>query len=369
MSPRGYITLAAATAIALIAAIVLIVTEQLQASTDRHGTDLMFPALAERQAEITQVSIDALRYDLVLEKRDGQWVAVNNGDYPVRSEPIDTMIAGLATLVEYERKTDNPDNYDLLHVVGPGDDRDDTRVTVIAANGDVLMDAILGKEAVAIGANTRGGMYIRRVDEDRVWLAEGAARPPTFTSDLFDMLFNIPGRDVGRLTILAGDTVLFDAIKTDFATGDYELEYLDPSIGPAGSTANDSAVRGMSQAIVSTTFVNVKSADDVTVAPDARTLRYVTQQGLSLSVTLASDADGTTYVIYTASAAPGSEAEAQAAEITAATHGFAFELQPGRLITFTRDIHELFTPPPPAAPAPEPAPAAPVVPLPVVPAP
>ncbi len=365
MSPRGYITLAVATLIALIASIALIVSEQVTATQNCHGTALMFPDLAQRQGEISQVSIDALRYNLVLERHDGQWVAVNDGNYPVRSDPIDTMIAGLAGLVQYERKTNNPDNYAELGVVGPGDNRDDTRVTITAANGDVLVDAILGIDAQAIGANTRGGMYVRRVDEDRVWLAEGAARPPVFTTDLFDMLFTVVGRDVGRVTIYAGATMLFDAVKIDYNTGDYELEYLDPTIGPAGSTANDSAVRGMSQAIVSTTFVNVKAASDVTVAPDARIVRYVTQDGLSLTATLGVDDAGTTYVLYEATAEPGSAAEAQAAEITAATQGWAFELQPGRLITFNRDVHDLFNPPPPAA---APAPAAPLVPIPAVPA-
>ena len=361
MTPRGFIALALATGIALVAAIALVIVEQVNVGGNRGGGGLMFPELAERMAEIDTLTIVGPQYAISVKREaDGQWVAVDRGNYPVNGAPVDQLVAGLAELVEYEQKTDTPELYADLGVEGPGEGRDDVQVTITADDGDVLVDAVLGYAAQSIGRHTRGGMFVRRVDEDRVWLAEGAARPPAFEADFFGQLFNIPGPTVGRVQILAGDTLLFDAIKVDFDTGDYELEYLDPSIGPANAVAADSAVRNMSQAIVSVSFRNVRAVEDVTVAPDARTVRYVTQDGLSLSVTLA-DADGVTYVIFAADAAPGSAAEAQAAEIAAATDGFAFELPPGRYITLERSVSELFTIP--AEPAPEPEGPAPVVPL------
>jgi hypothetical protein len=364
MSPRGFVTLAIVTGLALIVAIALVVSEQIQASGDRRAGGLMFPELAARADEITQVSIVARRYSVDLELVDGQWVAADRADYPVKSDPVEQLLAGMEALVEYERKTNTPELYPLLGVAGPSPDREDAEVTVTASNGDVLVDAIIGYPASAIGRNTRGGVYVRRANEDRAWLAEGTVLPPTFITEFFDQLFNIPGPSVGRVTILEGETILIDAVKTDFATGDFDLVYLDPSIGPEGATARDSSLRGMSQAIVSTTFLDAIPVEDVHIADDARTVRYVTQDGLSLSVTLADADDGRTFVVYDVSAAPGSPAEEQAATIRAATSAWAFELQGGRLITLRRAVTDLFDPPPiPAAPAQTPAPAIPLAPV------
>ncbi len=363
MSPRGFLTFAIVTATALLAAITFVIVEQIAASGDRRSGGLMFAELADRAGEVSQVSIDARRYKIVVELRDGQWIAIDRGDYPVRSEPIDQLLAAMADLVEYEAKTTNPANYLRLGVAGQPSDGEDTRVTITSSDGEVLADAIIGYPASAIGRHTRGGMYIRRVDEELTWLAEGAALPPTFASEFFDPLFSIPGNTVGRLTILAGDAIIFDAEKVNFNTGDFDLVYLDPAIGPAGSTARDSRVRGMSQAIVSTTFLDARTIDAVTIPDDARTVRYETRDGLSLAATLA-EGEGVTWVVYTVSAEPGSAAEQQAAAIAAATSGWVFLLQPSRIITFTREVTELFDPPV-VAPEPVPGLPQPLIPVPI----
>lgn len=366
MSPRGFISFAIVTGIALIAAIALVVAQQIAASGDRRGDGPMFAALAERAADVQTLTIEGPNYTIALQRQaDGQWVATDLGNYPVNGDPVNQFVAGLSELVEYERKTDTEELFVDLGVLGAGEGRPDIHVTVAADDGDVLVDAILGYAAQSIGRHTRGGMFVRRTNEDYVWLAEGAARPPTFISEFFGMLFTIPGPTVGRVSIFSGETMLLDAVKVNFQTGDYELAYLDPSVGPEGATAADNAIRGFSSAIVSTTFVSVLPREDVTVADDARVLRFITEGGLSLSITMA-EADGKTYVIYEADAEPGSEAEAQAAEIAAVTDGFAFELQPGRIFNLTRDITEFFDPPEPTAPeTPAPATPAPLIPVPV----
>ena len=341
MSSRGFLTLAAVTGAALLVAIALVISEQIQASGDRRSGGLMFAELTERADEIAEVTIEARRYSMSLALVNGRWVATDRANYPVRSEPIEQLLAGLFELVQYEAKTTTEELYPFLGVAGPSEDREDTLVTVRTADGDVLVDAVLGFPANAIGRHTRGGVYVRRVDEERAWLAEGTVLPPTFVTEFFDQLFSITGPSVGRVTILVGETVVFDAVKVDFNTGDYELVYIDPAVAPEGAVARDSGIRGMSQAIVSTTFIDAIPVEAVTIAEDARTVRYVTQDGLSLSITLA-EADDKTYVIYDVGAEPGSPAEQQAETIAAATSAWAFELQPGRLITLRRDLTDLF---------------------------
>jgi hypothetical protein len=99
----------------------------------------------------------------------------------------------------------------------------------------------------------------------------------------------------------------------------------------------------MSQAIVSTTFDDARPKDSVTIAPDARTVRYETRNGLRLDITLAT-ADGGIWVIYNATAIADTAA-AQAADIQARTANWAFKLPIGRVTTLSRDILQLVTVP------------------------
>jgi hypothetical protein len=99
----------------------------------------------------------------------------------------------------------------------------------------------------------------------------------------------------------------------------------------------------MSQAIVSTTFDDARPRDSLTIAPDARTVRYETRTGLRLDITLVT-ADGVTWVIYNATAIADTAA-AQAADIQARTGDWAFKLPIGRITTLSRDIAQLITVP------------------------
>jgi hypothetical protein len=70
------------------------------------------------------------------------------------------------------------------------------------------------------------------------------------------------------------------------------------------------------------------------------------------------------WVVYTATAEPGTEAVALAAEIDARTRNWAFKLQVGRITTLSRDIAQLVT-----VPLQAPTPIGPNTPTPLFPAP
>ncbi len=316
---------------------------------------VMFPALATRGAEVSQVTVEGRRYKIVVELRDGRWVAADRGDYPVRPEPATAVVAAMTGLVAVTIWTEDPELYRGLDVAGPGPDTEAFRVTIAAGNGEVLADAIIGTPTSIPGTPPRSGMAVRRFDEAAVWLAEGSVTVPNLFSGWFEPLLRVPGREVGRIAILAGEAILFDAIKVDFATADYELTALDPLYGdlaPApgmeGTAADDNAVRALAQAILTTAFEDARRREEIVVPPEARTVLYETRGGLSLAVTLV-DQDGAIWVVYAATAAPGTEAVAQAADITTRTERWAFRLPEALNITLTRDIAALVVLPAAAA--------------------
>ena len=375
MTPRALLSLIVLTAVAIIGAIIVLVSEQIASAGDRGGGEQMFAAVESRRADLSQLTLTTARYELRLEFRDGRWVSIDRGDYPVRAEPVTQIIDAIAGLVTFEARTDDPALFPNVAVEGPtapepgaqlapaAVDNPSMQIRAVANDGEVLADAIIGFASRSIGMRPRGGTFVRRTGENQVWLAEGTVIVPSFLPEWFDPLLSIPGPDVARVSIFSGPNLIFDAVKSDFATGNYDLAYLDAAYQRPNITTEDNAVRGMSQAIVSTTFDDARPKDSVTIAPDARTVRYETRTGLRLDITLVT-ADGSTWVLYNATAIQDTAA-AQAADIQARTGNWAFKLPVGRITTLTRDIAQLVVVPvQPITPI-GPQPGGPIVPPPV----
>lgn len=307
----------------------------------------MFPALVDRLPELSQLTVQNRRYSVVFELRDGVWVAADRGDYPIRQDVLAQTVSTLAGLREYEIRTTDPALYAQLDVTEPGPTSETVHIRAVAADGDVLADVMMGAPTAIMAPPPRTGTIMRRVDEAEVWLADGGFYVPNLLPDWFEPLLNVPGRDVERVIIRAGERTMFDAIKIDFTTGDYELAFLDEEIGGPDTFVDDNAVRALTQAILSTVFDNARRREELVIPDDARIVRYETRTGLSIDITVVSDNEQI-WIVYDAVAEPGTEAVAQAADITTRTARWAFQLPESRILTLTREIALLVILPMPA---------------------
>jgi hypothetical protein len=363
MSPRTFISISAAAVIAVVLAIVLIFVKQASTDNPVEESGPMFPALAENLDDLGRIRIETARYELTLELKDQQWVAVDFGDYPVNPEPLLQIVASLAEMTKVEAKTDNPDWYGYVGVEDIGPASNSVRIVAETVDGTQLLDAIFGNASESIGFTRVGGTFVRPTDADRTWLVEGVIAAPNYVQDWFSPLLAVPGTDVAGVAIFIGDDELLAAEKVDFATADYELTYLDETIGPPETTANDAGFRSVTQGIVSTIFDQARALDTVTFGPESRTVRFTTRAGLQLDVRLG-EADGEVWVAYAASAEAGSEAAATAAAINAKTERWAFRIPTYRVASLNQPIDALIVLPAPEAP-PAPAPG-PLIPLPPI---
>ena len=343
MSPRAFIALLVTASVAVIAAAVMLVVEQVAATPRQTGGDYMFPQLNESIDELDRLVIATSRYSLTLGLRDEQWVAADFGDYPINIEPFLQIVGSLISMTRVEPKTDNPALYQYLSVTNLEDDETNTTVRIQAylSGGAQVADALFGRQSASIGFTRVGGTFVREVDSDQSWLVEGLITAPNFLQDWFQRLFNVPGPSVASVSISAGETLLLTAEKVDFATADYELTYLGDLIAPPNSIANDANIRGMGQGVISTTFDRARPVAEIALSDDDRVVTFVTIDGLELSVRLV-EADGETWVIYRAQAAEGSEAVAEAAEISERTDQWAFIIPVHRVNALSRPLEELF---------------------------
>ncbi len=353
MTPRAFITVAALTGVAVIAAGWSLIQEQRATVIVRPTDDSMFPAIAADPNTIRTLEIRNRDYTLQLTREGDQWVAPAMGNYPVKTGPIGQMVAGLASLKPFEAKTDDPAFYAAIGVQDPAPANAAVAIVARDAAGATLADTVIGRQSRSIGFNPLGGTFIRRNGEAQTWLAEGVVVVPGLLSDWFDSVVHVPGPDVKRITILEGDTVVFDAEKVDLVVGRYELRTLDPKYATAeGLVAADNAIKGVGTGIVSTTFESARAESELVRGPDARTIRFTTRDDMVLEVRLG-EIDGETWVAYSATAPAGSPAEARAKTISDRTAGYAFLLPSYRVTPLERQVADLVEVPATAQALPE----------------
>jgi hypothetical protein len=227
-----------------------------------------------------------------------------------------------------------------------------TRVTASAANGDVLLDTIVGSMSSSIAAShSRGGTFVRNMGQAQSWLVEGTSAIPGALADWFDPVMSVPGTDVASVAILSGDKVVFAAHKPDATSGQYKIDQLDASVGSSDEVTNDTQIHSLVAGIVNVTVDDVRSLDSLTPGKSARVDRFTMNDGMQLDVTLV-DADGATWAIFKASAPDGTEGATAAAKINAVTDRSAFKLDSsGPTAALTTDVRKLVQPPGTQAPA------------------
>src|SRR5688572_17971935 len=210
MSRRGFLILGVSTAIAVVAALGLVLAAELSDDRGLSGDELLFPALAADIDELSTVTIETARYQLRLEYRDGRWLSVDRGDYPVIADPIVNIVTSLASMTMIERKTENPDWYNAVGVAGVGQGSESVHIAMFGPDNRVLADAIFGIPSESVRATVDGGTFVRRAGEATTWLAKGTLLVPGFAQEWFDFIMHVPGTDIARTTIFEGGEMLLD---------------------------------------------------------------------------------------------------------------------------------------------------------------
>jgi hypothetical protein len=180
MTPMSFAKLLVITLIAVLAATWLTIVRDTGSGLRGDGT-LMFEDLATRVNDVARIKVTRTDGVSTLESavKDGkrQWSLKELYGYPVPIEIVRAVAAGAAQLRLIEAKTARPNLYGRLHVNDPKTN---------GAKGALveLFDTKDSKMAELIVGLDKGGfigisdVYVRRLNEERAWLARGKVPVP-----------------------------------------------------------------------------------------------------------------------------------------------------------------------------------------------
>ena len=267
------------------------------------------------------------------------WMLADKGGYPVDPATVRPILTGLVALRTVEPKTARPKLYDRLDLGNPGEKGSEAKLVTLAdGNGADIVKLIVGRRRYGLTGND-DGIYVRKPDDPRSWLASPAFDLPADPLSWIDRKLVDVDADPIKLVSLtpaaAGSkplTFVRDKAADKLAVQDLPKDFKLKSDNPGSDLA--AAFRYLD-------LTDVKPAASVT-APPVATVHIETFDGMALDMSLI-DQDGATWVKFAAKG--GGDAVKAADEIAKRTDGWAYKIPDARVKTLETKLADLQAPP------------------------
>jgi len=299
----------AAGVLAAIAAVTVAI--ETRAARPDNASGEVLPGLAESIGQAQQVIVTSADASYRIERTQRGWAMRDRGDYPVLSARLNQLTRGLSDLRYTRRMTSDPAKHERLGVTDPREGGRGILVQIQDGRGALLVNLILGVEP--------NGLYVRRVDDDQTWAAEGELPPLRDIAAWLDL--NPVDIDpssfarvevqpaVGRAYILARDQA------------DQPWRIATPALAPLSQSIVNAAAERLTQL----SPVDVQPAPAIQGPAIAR-VRTTMFSGVAIEAEFI-ESDGRTWVKLVARA-PTPELEPGALEINNRAAAWAYALSP-----------------------------------------
>lgn len=345
MKLRTFGVFAAATVVMVAAAVWAVLAERAPTTVVR-DRDPVFPALAERLNDAAEIEVVSNKATFTVKKAGEKWVVVEKGDYPARFDKVRGAMVKLAEAKYFERKTEDPGRFDRLQVQDPkAKDSLAKKITVKDSKGELLAAAVVGKISPNLFGASGGGTYLRKADENQVWLAEGEVEFGAQPIDwLFRDLVNILEDDVKSMTYHHPDGEVLHVHKAKKGDETFVVDNI-----PTGrKLKSKSEPNGLSTGMWRMLLEDVKPAKEFDFPADHAVADYVDFEGFHVTAQVAHIGDEY-WAKFHAKQDPVEGLDDKAkkkvadkvAEINARTEGWVYRTSAGegeRLSTRMKDI-------------------------------
>ncbi len=258
MGPRTLIVWGAVAIVSTVAAIYASVESSRNISVAGALDEPVFPELVAAPEAAVQIAVEQGGQRLTVARGDGAWVVPERWDYAADETAVRALVTDLVDLRYAAPRTALPERFARLEVDEPGEGSAATRVTIEAADGTVLADAILGKGSDAITRDRRG-VYLRLPDGERAWLASGTVDVATDVIDWLDT--DLPSIARDELALLTVSPASDEGLTAGRVSKDDEMTLTTPV--PDGRQADAESIRRLTGMLADLRFDELKPAADV----------------------------------------------------------------------------------------------------------
>jgi hypothetical protein len=317
------------------------------AATD--AAHLMFPALAPRLADATEVELQhgASTLHIVKDTKTNDWGLAERDGYPIDVSKLHGLLTALTELRLVEKRTADPGEFAKLGLEDPtGKDATSTLVQVLDKSGHPIAAVIAGHSRVRTEGNLPADIYVRRPDESQTWLAEGKLDVDTDALTWLDRdVMDIKPARIATVAITSGTTPVKLARAGD------KLVMQEPTDHPK---LDDEHVDDVQRALELLSLEDVRADKDAPKGDALGTAVFTTNDGLSITAT-PTKAGSDLWVRF--AAAGTDKAAAEAARLNARLAGWTYEIGSWKQKALIPTMDDLKAAPPPApAPAPSASP-------------
>lgn len=347
---RNLVILALATAVAVIAATVAVVTQE-RGVRVKFKPEPLYQGLETKLDQVGRITYTLGRGLRGVEKitlnrgADGRWTVAERQNYPAKQDLVQKALIGISELMLYEPRTARPQWHRNLGLLSPDDLGTATRIELFDKSGKRMVAFLAGKVPDQTGdARGQGMIYLRRDGENQSWLARG--RFPLFQTaqDWLDTSFiDIKRDEIKRVTLWAGTDHPVVMSRPSKDVDDFALENI-----PAGRvTRGAPVVNGTATSVVDLAFDDAAPVESLQFPATSPSAVIETFDGLRVSLTMTGGGGALwakiTAVADPAIAAPGTDmkpVEARAKMLNERLGSWTYKLpqQAGNQLTQSMDL-------------------------------
>jgi hypothetical protein len=325
MQKRGFLLLLATT-IVLVATAAYAVMSGPRAVSTAAPSQRVFPDLASRLGDLAWMRLSRGQTKTDFTSVGGRWVLVEKGNYPAAPAKVRQLLLGLAELTLVEPKTAKTELFGRLDLDDPSIGKS-TLITLRDRTGTTVAELIVGKvrrDRLGGGAD---GVYIRKPNENRTWLARGSFDLPDGVAGWLDRrILDIPPARIASVTLAGGDGPPL-VLKREAPAGKFAVA--DP---PDGATFKPDALAEPAGALAGFDLDDVKPAAEL-ARPDSgvATAEFATLDGLTAKLRIVTQ-DGVDWVTVEVSGSGAAEADGKAINDKVARWAYAIPAHRAKLL-------------------------------------
>jgi hypothetical protein len=284
MSPKLIGALAIITLITTVAAVVAVM-RQPEATILRSAGEPAFPALREQPDAVTKAIVRTPDEQITLVREaPGRWITPERYGYPVSTDAVRSLIIEIADMRLVEAKTSRPERYDRLELNDLDAKGASSRLVRLEdAKGNVLAEAIFGKQRQRLTGLQSSGIYLRRPGEAQSWLASGGPQIQASVQDWLETtIVDLPADGLKRIEIRPQDGEAY-TLAREAESGQLQLS----DLREGEQLKQDDKPGQLARTFSGLSLSDVKPADEIAWPREATRVEVETLGGLQLEARLA----------------------------------------------------------------------------------